>query len=175
MLTYKIGGQDILHVARIEERVVDTIEGGVYLRVFDRLGHILDANHLAGLTRHEVGDGARAGIEVVHALVARQLGEVARHLIKFVGLTAVGLIERFRAYLETQPLHLLDDVILALEDQDFLVGDGIVTLLVNDIHERGDLREALGDVAQQRLTALHVFMIEREHDHQVACRGGADH
>ena len=62
--------EDVLHVSSIEQRVVDTVDLRVNLRVLDGFGHILDAYHLLGFLGYEVGDGAGTGIEVVNHLVA---------------------------------------------------------------------------------------------------------
>ena len=55
----------ILHVTGEEQGVVDGVDLGIHLRIFDGLRHIFNANHLAGLAGHEVGYGARAGVEII--------------------------------------------------------------------------------------------------------------
>ena len=66
-------GEDVFHIAREEERVGDAVDLGVYFRVLDGLRDIFDANDLSGLTGHEIGDGAGAGLEVVNQwLLARR-------------------------------------------------------------------------------------------------------
>ena len=57
--------QNVLHVAGIEQGVLNAVDFAVHLGVLNSLGHILDADDLTGLPGHEVGDGARAGVEVV--------------------------------------------------------------------------------------------------------------
>ena len=57
--------KDILHIACIEAGVRDAVELGVDLRVLDGFWHIFDADDLSRLTCHEIGNGSRAGIEVV--------------------------------------------------------------------------------------------------------------
>ena len=57
--------QDVLHVASIEQRVLDAVCLRVDLGVLDGFRYLLDTNHLLGFLVHEVGDGARTGIEVV--------------------------------------------------------------------------------------------------------------
>ena len=81
VLRNEVVGKDVLHVARIEQRVVDTVQGRVHLGILDGFGHIFDAHHLACLACHEVGDGTRTRVEVVHQLVARKSGKLACHLI----------------------------------------------------------------------------------------------
>ena len=61
----EVVGEDVFHVAGVEEGVVDVVQTGVLLGIFDGLGNILDADDLTGLTGHEVGNGARASVEVV--------------------------------------------------------------------------------------------------------------
>jgi len=58
-------------------------------------------------------DGSRPGVEVVKHVARPEVGKVAGHLIKFVGLRGIGLVERLGSHLEAQFLHLLDDMVLA--------------------------------------------------------------
>ena len=81
MLSDKVGCQDVFHIARIELRIGNAIEGRIYLRILNRLGYILNTYHLARLTRDEIGNRTSTGIEVINALLTRQLGKVARYLI----------------------------------------------------------------------------------------------
>ena len=59
-------GEDVLHVAGIEEGIVDVVDLGIDLGILDGLGDILDTNDLTGLTSHEVGNGTCTGVEVVN-------------------------------------------------------------------------------------------------------------
>ena len=61
----KLVGKDILHVTGIENGVVDAVDARVDLGILDGLGHILDAYDIPRMTGHEVGNGARTGIEVI--------------------------------------------------------------------------------------------------------------
>ena len=79
MLGNELIVENILHVACIEQSVVDVVHLRVHLCILDSLGHILNAYYLASLTRHKVGYGASAGIEVVHKLVASKLRKLAGH------------------------------------------------------------------------------------------------
>ena len=65
MLLEEVVVEDVLHVACEEERVVNAVDLRVHLRILDGFRHVLDADDLTGLAGHEVGDGARAGVEVV--------------------------------------------------------------------------------------------------------------
>ena len=76
-----------------------------------------------------------------------------------VCLLGVGLIETLRAHLELQVLHQFEDVVMAFEHQNILVADGVVTLLVVQIHQRGDLRELVGNVLHQCKRLLAVFAL----------------
>ena len=68
-----------------------------------------------------------------------------------IGLLGVGLVEAFGTNLELQILHQFEDMVGAFEDKDVLVADGIVALLVVEIHQRGDLWKLVGDVLKERL------------------------
>ena len=57
--------EDLTHVAGKELRVCDVVDAAVDLRVLDGLRHIFDADNFTRLTRHIVGDGACARVEVV--------------------------------------------------------------------------------------------------------------
>ena len=151
--------EDVLHVAGVELGVAYVVHLRVDLSVLDSLGHVLDAYHLACLTRHEVGDGARTGIEVVHQFVAGELGEVACYRVEVISLLGVGLVETLRTNLEAQVLHRLEDVVVALEHREVEVAEGVVALLVVDVHERCYLRELVSDVLQQTLGALLVALL----------------
>jgi len=81
MVADEFVGQDVLHVARIEQGVCNAVDFGVHLGVLDGFRHILYADDLPSLTGHEVGDGAGAGIEVVDEFTACQLGKLAGHTV----------------------------------------------------------------------------------------------
>ena len=151
--------EDVLHVAGVELGVADIVHLRVHLCVLDSLRNVLDADNLARLTCHEVGDGARTGIEVVDQFVAGELGEVASHRIEVISLLGVGLVETLRTDLEAQVFHRLEDVVVALEHREVEVAEGVVALLVVDVHERCYLGELVGDVLQQRLGALLVALL----------------
>ena len=102
----KLVSENIFHVARIERcLVIQAIEFGIDFGIRDGFGHILDADDVTRLACHEIGDRSRAGVKIVYQLPAREAGEVAGHLIKFVGLLAVRLVEALRPHLEAQSLH----------------------------------------------------------------------
>ena len=135
MLSDEVIGQDILHIASIEEGVLDVVHLGIHLGILDSLWHVFDADHLLCLVSHEVGDGSGTGVEVINQLVAGEVGKLASHAIKVVSLLGVGLIETLRTYLELQILHQLKDVVVALEEDEVQIVDGIISLLVIYIHE----------------------------------------
>ena len=66
VLRDKIIGEDILHVAGIEEGVFNAIDLRVDLGILDSLRDIFDTDDLAGFLRNEVGNGACTGIEIVY-------------------------------------------------------------------------------------------------------------
>ena len=166
--------QHRLHVPGVERRVADAVQFGVDLRVGDRLRNVLDAHDPRTARRAEVGDRPRPGIEVVERLVRVQVGELPRHLVELVGLRRVGLVEGLRAHLEAEPLHLLDDVVLAAVAHRIEVPDRVVELRIDDVEERRDLRETLREVVEQRRDARAVLRTEDHDHHHLARRGRAD-
>ena len=72
----EVVGEDILHIAGIEEGVGDAVDLGVDLRILDGLGHVFDADDLTGFLCNEVGDGASAGVEVIDRFVTREGGKL---------------------------------------------------------------------------------------------------
>ena len=128
-------GQNILHVACIEEGVINVVYLGIHLGILDSLWYVLDTNYLLCLVSHEVGDGSGTGVEVINQLVAGEVGKLASHAVEVVSLLGVGLIETLRTHLELQILHQLEDVVVALEEAELQVVDGIVALLVVHVHE----------------------------------------
>ena len=73
--------QDIFHVAGVEQRILNVVEGRVDFGIFDGFRHVFDTDHFAGLARNEVGDGTGSRIKVVHQFIPRQLGERAGYLV----------------------------------------------------------------------------------------------
>ena len=65
MLPDEVGREDIFHVAGIELGVVDVVDLAVDACVFDGLEYIFDTDDLACPMGHKVGNGARAGIEII--------------------------------------------------------------------------------------------------------------
>ena len=129
-------GQNILHVACIEEGILDVVHLRIHLCILYGLWYVLDTDYLLCLVSHEVGDGSRAGVEVVNQLVSGEVGKLASHAIKVVSLLGVSLIETLWTHLELQILHQLEDVVVALEEDEIQVVDGVISLLVVHVHER---------------------------------------
>jgi len=170
-------GQDVFHVAGKEEGVADVVDVGVYLRILNGFWDVFDADDLTGLACHEVGDGACAGIEVIDNLIARQIGKLAGDAVEMVGLLGISLVETFGADLEVQILHEFKDMILALEDKYILIADGVVALLVVEVHQGGDLRECVCDVLEESESlglATRLVVMELEDDHPFARSRVAD-
>lgn len=94
--------EHVLHVSRVERRIVDAVEARVGPGVLDRFGHVLDADHSRRPGGDEVGYRARARVQVVDGFLSGQRGELADYLVQFVSLGRVGLVERFRPDLETR-------------------------------------------------------------------------
>jgi len=55
---YKVVVQNIFHVAGKEQRVLNAVDFGVHLGVFDGLGNVLNADDLTCFAGHEISDGA---------------------------------------------------------------------------------------------------------------------
>ena len=66
VLGNKVVGQDVLHVASIEQGVLDAVNLAVDLGILDSLWYVFDADDLTGFLSHEIGNGASAGVEVVN-------------------------------------------------------------------------------------------------------------
>ena len=172
---HKIGSEHIFHIAGKKERVVDAVQGGVHLGIGYGFGHIFYADNAFCRARHKVGNGAGAGVEVVHQFVAGECGKGARHLIEFVGLLRVGLVERFRPDFEPRPFHRLVNGFAALEQMHLLVGDGVVAFAVDDVQQRRNFGESLRYMFQQRHPRRLVVVEKDQHQHQLARRGGTYH
>ena len=163
--------EDVFHIASIKECVRNAVDCRIYLSILDGLRHILYTDDLTGLTSHEIGDGARARIEVVNqgrgsipnvsrgSLNSRSKGKFPDYAIEMIGLLCVRLVERLRANLEFQVLHPFEDMILALEGQNLLVADGVVAFLIVEVHQRGNLRILVGQVLQQRQSLSPVLSL----------------
>ena len=178
MLSDEVVGEDILHIACIEEGIGDVVYLGVDLGILDSLRYVFDTNHLLGLVSHEVGDGSGTGIEVINEFVARKVGKLTCHAVEVVSLLGVSLIETLWSYLETQVLHQLEDMVVALEEAELQVVESIISLLVIDVHQGGNLRELVGYVLHQLLCfQLVAFLIvmELEDEHPLARIAVANH
>lgn len=73
-------GEHIFHVAGKEFGIFDAVGCRVDFSVLNGFGYIFYAYYLAGVFCHEVGYGARAGIEVVDEFIARQSGKLSATL-----------------------------------------------------------------------------------------------
>ena len=135
MLCDEIVGQNILHIACIEEGVLDVVHLRIHLGILYGLWYVLDTDYLLCLVSHEVGDGSGSGVEVVNQLISGEVGKLAGHAVEVVSLLGIGLVETLRTYLELQVFHQFVDMVVALEEAEFQVVDGIVALLVIHVHE----------------------------------------
>ena len=175
--------QNILHIACIEQGVANLVYFRVDLGILDSFGYILDTNHLACLLGYKVGNGSCTCVKVVNQFVASKSGKVAGYRVQVVGLLGVGLVETLGTNLKLQVLHQLVDVVDTLEYQYLLVADGIVALLIVEIHQRGNLWEFVGDVLQQSLGLFLALgqclgrcavVVELEDNHPLATGAVAD-
>ena len=166
--------QHRLHVPGVERRVADAVQLRIDLRVGNRLRNVLDPHNPRTACGAEVRNRPRTGIEVVERVARVQVGEAPRHLVELVGLRRIGLVEGFRTHLEAEPLHLLDDVVLAAVADRIEVPDRVVEFRIDDVEERRDLREPLRQVVEQRLATRTVLRAENHDHHHFARRGRAD-
>ena len=175
----KLVSENIFHVARIERcLVIQAIEFGIDLGIRDGLGHILDADDVTRLACHEIGDRSRAGVEIVYQLPAREAGEVAGHLIKFVGLLAVCLVEALRPHLEAQSLHRFVDKVGAGIRHHVQIADCVVALRVVHVEQRGDFGERFVQMlhyVERRALFLVVRDAKLHQQHDFARRSRAQH
>ena len=164
--------EDILHIAGQERRVINAVDGGIDLGVFNGFGHVLNAHDMAGPACHEVGYRSRTRIEVIYEFVAVEVGQRARHLVQFVGLLGVGLVETLRAHLELEVFHHLVDIVVAMEGVYLQVGKGVVALGVVHVEQRGDFGEGRMEVGHQCLCCghlcCHIVHTELDEQHHLA-------
>ena len=93
MLADEVCGEDILHVACVEERVVNAIDLAIDACIFNSFGYIFDTYDGSALSGDEVGYRPRPRIEVIDVLRASELREFTSDLVELIGLTAICLVE----------------------------------------------------------------------------------
>ena len=84
------------------------------------------------------------------------------------------MVERLGPHLETQPLHLLDNVVLAFIADRVEVAHRIVEFRVDDVEQRRDFRELRSQMVQQGRDAGPVVAVENHDHHYLAGRSRAD-
>src|SRR5690606_27363203 len=89
--------EQVFDVTRVKLGVGDVVNLRVYLGVFYRLGDILKADDLAGLSGNKVGNGPRAGIKIKHEFMRPYLSHFGGKAVQMIGLTGIGLVERLGA------------------------------------------------------------------------------
>ena len=149
MLLDEVIGKDVLHVTGIEQCIVDIVDFAIDLCIGNRLGNILDADHLAGTSGYEVGNGSRSRVQVVNELVTRQLGKVTGYTVEVISLIGIGLIETLGAYLELEVFHGFINEVLSLEQRQFQIVERIVAFLVVYIEYGCKLRELVCNMIEQ--------------------------
>ena len=135
MLCDEVVCQDVLHIACIEERILDIVYLRVDFGIFDSLRHVFDSYYLLGFVCHKVGYGSCSCIEVVHEFSACKVGKLACHAVQVVSLFGIGLIETLWSDLELQVFHQLKDMVVALEEAQLQIVEGVVALLIVHVHE----------------------------------------
>ncbi len=89
----KLRREQVFHVTGIENRNDDALESHNGLGNFEGFVHILDADDFAHFARHEIGYRPGTGIEVIDQFFSGKGGKIGRHLIEFMCLGRIGLIE----------------------------------------------------------------------------------
>ena len=145
VLEDEVFGQDILHIASVEERIVYAIDLTIDLGIDDRLGYVFDTDARGGLASYEISNRASPRVEVIDMFLSRELSEVTSDLVQLVGLLAIGLVEGLWTYAEGESLQLSFDRVTTCLAVDLLVGDGVVALAVDHVEEGGDLGETCLD------------------------------
>ena len=177
MLLDEVIGKDVLHVTGIEQCIVDIVDFAIDLCIGNCLGNILDADHLAGTSGYEVGNGSRSRVQVVNEFVTRQFGKVAGYTVEVISLVGIGLIETLGAYLELEVFHGFINEVLSLEQRQLQIVERIVTFLVVYIEYGCKLRELVCNMIEQQegflLVALLVVM-ELQNKHPFAGIGVAE-
>ena len=139
------------HLARVERGVRDPVQLGVLERARDGLLRDLDAPDRQRVAGEREPDRADPAVEVVDALLARQLRVLARELVEPLRHGRVRLQERIRAHAEAEAAQLLLDRIVAEEElrrQVRHLGRPVVHRPVDRAH--------LGKAAQRGDEAVHV-------------------
>ena len=133
MLADEVCGEDILHVACIEERVLNAVNLAIDTCILNRLRYIFDTYDRGTLSGDEVSYRPRPRIEVIDALRASELRKFTSYFIKLVGLSTIGLVEGLGPDTEAEPLHLLLNVLTSVEAMDRLVPNGVIALTIDDV------------------------------------------
>ena len=94
--------KNILHIAGIEQCVLNIIYLRVDLCILDCLGHVFNTYNFLGFLGYKVGNGSCAGIEVVNKFITSKFCEVASYTVEMICLLGIGLIETLRTDLELQ-------------------------------------------------------------------------
>ena len=93
MLADEVCGEYILHVACVEEGIVNAIDLAIDACILYRLRYIFDTYDGSALSGDEVGYRPRPSVEVIDALRASELREFTGDLVELVGLATIGLLE----------------------------------------------------------------------------------
>ena len=89
----EVGSKHVLHIARIEAAVGDSVGLRIDVGVVNCFLYILDAYYLRGFGGNELRYGSCSGVEVVNHLAAFQCRQIPCRRVKLVGLLAVCLVE----------------------------------------------------------------------------------
>ena len=160
--------QHFLHVARKEKGILNAVECGINLGIFDSFRHVFDTNHLSRLLGYKLRNRAGTRIEVKHQLRARESGKIARHLVELVSLFCIGLIKRFGAHLKPQILHLFYYMVVAEIGMDLEVAYRIVEFLIQHPDEGSYLRKRLVKGFEQRVSVGRTVLCKRQREHHLA-------
>ena len=166
--------QHFLHVARKEKGILNAVECGINLGIFDSFRYVFDTNHLSRLFGNKLRNRAGTCIEVKHQFRARQSGKIARHFVELIRLLGIGLIKRFGPHLKPQILHFFDDMVVARIRVQFEVANRIVEFLIKHPDEGCHLRKCLMKGFEQSIAVGRAVLCKREGEHHLSLMVAAE-
>ncbi len=179
---HKLAGKDLGHVAGKKLRVGDTVQLRIDAGVLYGIFHIFDADYLGCQACHVIGDGSRAGIEVIHGLMRLDVGKIGGQAIQTRRLPGVGLIKGLGSHAKFQvgntlPVggHLHDKERFAGKKPYIQIGHAVVYLGVDRIHKALDAGKARRKAFHQRMESRVGFLADDEHHHEISVQGITEH
>ena len=157
---------------------VDVLDA-VGLRVLDgalaRLLDDLDADHLPGAPGQRERDGADAGVEVPHDLLAGQARLLDGELVEALAHRGVGLQERAGRDAQPQPEQLLGEPVAAGDQRRRQPGRDLGQALGLGVQQADALRHGLGQLLDELVAAPQLALRGDQHQQELARALGAAH